>query len=569
MKKKLIGILLSLALLLTLPLGTTTALATDVPTMRVLLSIGDQTSFGVNLNGAYYITADGVSIGDIGAAGYTAAVVSGAAGPIVVLYNSAGTPLAQGANVTLTPVDAVNGTISITHPSYGSRSYRGSFTFTADGANLRLVNTLDLETYLYGVVPYEMSDSFPIEALKAQAVCARNFAYKYQTSSGYYDLGDTTTWQVYKGFDATKTNSIAAVDATRGKVLTYGGNVITCYYSASNGGWTEITQHRWTETEPLKAYDQIQQDPYDIANPSSLQERLWLPITIAGDNPIQYQNWTNGNYAANENSATGVDTVSRYMRLCALEAVRAQGYIGNVTDDIQILGFSNIVPHTYDTANGQHHGGVAGVYDGNDVTGINHCHDVMMADVTMNVMANRYGATDATGGYLFGDVDKNGSISIADYTLVRLHILGLKALEGDAPNIADVDRNGSISIADYTYIRLHILGLKGISSRTNDGVISEPIQVTFTITFSDMDVGGPYQCFFVPNLGMFIVETDGTNWYIYQRRYGHGIGMSQRGAQQRAKSIEEGGAGQTCEQILDFYFPDYQGYPTVDLQTLY
>lgn len=565
MKKKLVGIVISLALLLTLLLGSTSiVLAGDCPNIRVLLTIGSPTSFGFTLNGTYNVCVGGVVLGAIGPADYTAVVE----GTNVTVYMG-GTSVTTGGDVTLSPAD--DGTIKIIHPDYKTKYYKGDFIFTVSGGKLQLVNRVNLETYLCGVLPYEMSNSFPLEALKAQAVCARTFAALRMVGSkpeSAYDLDDTGAHaQVYEGYDATKDRCIQAVNETVNQVLKYGDTAfVNCYYSASNGGWTEITQHRWTATEPLKAYDQIKPDPYDITNPSSLQERLVLPITITPENPMQYQNWSGGAYAANGNSAGGVDTASRYLRLCALQAVRDKGYIANVSDDLQILGFSNITAKTYDNGSGQHHGG-DGSYNGNDVTGKNDCKDMTQADVTMTVLASRYARTDESSGYLLGDVDRNGTISIADYTYVRLYILGRQGLPDEALKVADVDRNGAVSISDYTYIRLHILGLKPIEGRTNDGIVKEPVAVTFTINLTDMDVGAAYQSFFVSSLGLFTTEGDGTNWYIYQRRYGHGIGLSQRGAQQRANSPDP--AVNTYTAILDFYFPDYPGYPDVHLAPLY
>ncbi len=567
MKKRLVEILISIVMLLTLLLGTTSsALAVDFTNIRVLLTIGSPTNFGIILNGSYFITSDGNPIGGIGPRDYTVQVE----GSNVSLFMDS-IKVAIGGTLTLSPQD--DKTIKINHPDIGNKEYKGEFIFTAPGGRLQLVNKLNIETYLYGVLPYEMSNTFPLEALKAQAVCARTFAATRIAGAkptDSYDLDDTGAHaQVYGGYDQSKDRCIQAVDETRNKVLKYGDSAfVNCYYSASNGGWTEITQHRWTATEPLKAYDQIKADPFDTANPSSLQERLVLPVTITAENPMQYQNWSGGVYAANSNSPVGVDTASRYLRTCALQAVKNAGYIGEVSDNIQILGFNNIVAKTYDTGSNQHHGGTSS-YNGNDVTGKNDCKDMTQADVTMTVMASRYARTDEASGFLLGDVDRNGVISIADYTFVRLYILGRQGLPDEAIKIADVDRNGTVSIADYTLIRLHILGLKAITGRTNDGIVWEPIQVTFTINLPDMDVGAAYQSFFVSSLGLFTVEFDGTNWYIYQRRYGHGIGLSQRGAQQRAKSVAEGGGGQTYDQILDFYFSNCPGYPAVTLTAMY
>ncbi len=555
MKKKAIGILMSLALVLTFMMGAaSTALAAD-PNVRVKINIGTTTQFSFVVCGGSY-TANGIALAN--GATYTVKLENGNSVNLYDSNNQLICPVGSPDALMISSAAEME-TVRLTHPTNGERDYLGELWFTISGGSLQLVNHLNIEKYLYGVVPYEMSDSFPIEALKAQAVAARTYAAnRMKGATGAYDLVDNTDDQVYKGYDSTKTNAIAAVDGTKAQVLKYGDTAyVQCYYSASNGGWTDITQHRWSTSEPLKSYNVIKEDPYDIANPSSKQERLVLPRTVTAENPLQYQNWASGSYVSNDNSPTGIANASRYLRLSALPAVAAKGYVANVTDDLEILGFSNIVAHTYDGK----HGGANG-YNGNDVTGKNDCKDMLKADVTMTVLASRY-ETPQGGGYLLGDVDMNGSISISDYTLVRLHILGIKGLSGEALTIADADRNGSISISDYTLIRLHILGLKAITGRTNDGLVREPVEVTFTIDFPVMDVGGAYPSFFDGSLGLFLVQSDDANWYIYQRRYGHGIGMSQRGAQQQANE------GRTYTQIIEFYYPNYPGYPAVTWASLY
>ena len=127
----------------------------------------------------------------------------------------------------------------------GSYNYLGDMVFTVVDGNIRVVNHVPTEEYLYGVVGYEMSDYFPLEALKAQAVCARGYGIRSITGSGTYDIGDTSSDQVYRGYNPSYTNVIAAVDGTCGEVLTYDGDVISTYYSASNGGQTELPGNAW------------------------------------------------------------------------------------------------------------------------------------------------------------------------------------------------------------------------------------------------------------------------------------------------------------------------------------
>jgi len=88
---------------------------------------------------------------------------------------------------------------------------------------IRIVNELDLEEYLLGVVPLEMSPSWPLEALKAQAVAARTFALKKRKSAsrGWLGLCDTSHCQVYGGVSAESTTSSIAVKDTAGLVLKY------------------------------------------------------------------------------------------------------------------------------------------------------------------------------------------------------------------------------------------------------------------------------------------------------------------------------------------------------------
>ena len=86
----------------------------------------------------------------------------------------------------------------IQNPSYGKLNYKGDMVVKLDNGIIRLTNHIYLETYLYGVVPSEMPNSWHVEALKAQAVAARTYAVRNKkTSSSYdYDLVDTQSSQV-------------------------------------------------------------------------------------------------------------------------------------------------------------------------------------------------------------------------------------------------------------------------------------------------------------------------------------------------------------------------------------
>ncbi len=147
--------------------------------------------------------------------------------------------------------------------------YPGHLSLTIENGILRPILTLSVEDYLLGVVPYEMSDSFPVEALKAQAVCARTYALSKVDPDKDYDVVDTTNDQVFKGYNPAYTNAFEAVRATAGVVGTYQGKLAICYYGASNGGQTELVENVWSGRGAWGFY-QITDDPYDLENPESL-----------------------------------------------------------------------------------------------------------------------------------------------------------------------------------------------------------------------------------------------------------------------------------------------------------
>lgn len=121
--------------------------------------------------------------------------------------------------------------------------YPGSVLFRANAGKLDAINAVDVEDYLRGSVPYEIGklDAARIEALKAQAIAARTYAYKHFNSREamgfdvYADVRD----QVYKGLEGATPLTDAAVKATAGVVMTHNGEFIIAYYHSTCGGKTE------------------------------------------------------------------------------------------------------------------------------------------------------------------------------------------------------------------------------------------------------------------------------------------------------------------------------------------
>ncbi len=160
--------------------------------------------------------------------------------------------------------------------SGGSSLYPGTLDVTVSASLLQAVLTLPVETYLRGVLPYEMGDGFPLEALKAQAVCARTYAMARLASQKDWDVVDTTNDQVYRG---TGNSPLCdqAIAETAGIVGTRGGKLASCYYAASNGGQTVLPSRVWPgEDDSIYA---VSDDPYDLANPDSIVRRAVLEKT--------------------------------------------------------------------------------------------------------------------------------------------------------------------------------------------------------------------------------------------------------------------------------------------------
>src|SRR5262245_50997756 len=150
-------------------------------------------------------------------------------------------------------------------PLVFKKPYRGSFTVTSDGKKLMLVNTLPLEQYLYGVVPSEMPDDWLPEALAAQAVAARTYALAGRTANGPFDVYPDTRSQVYRGIDEEVPTTTAAVDATAGEVVTYGGKIANTYFFSTSGGRTAAIADVW-KSQPIPYLVSVA-DPYDSISP--------------------------------------------------------------------------------------------------------------------------------------------------------------------------------------------------------------------------------------------------------------------------------------------------------------
>ncbi|MEI8011781.1 MAG: SpoIID/LytB domain-containing protein [Candidatus Omnitrophota bacterium] len=152
--------------------------------------------------------------------------------------------------------------------SINKRDYRGSiFLINNRGQNMTVVNTIELEQYTRGVLCREISDQWPMDALKAQAVATRTFAvYSMEKFAAHdYDVTNDIYSQVYGGRGAERYRTNVAVARTRGEVLTYNGKIFPTVFHANSGGITEDAAELWDiDILPLKGGVQ---SPFSIDSP--------------------------------------------------------------------------------------------------------------------------------------------------------------------------------------------------------------------------------------------------------------------------------------------------------------
>lgn len=386
------------------------------------------TRLGTNVSSVTMKTVGGYTSSGTAISNGSTVKVAKSGSSLVLTVN--GTQITTGPKIILNRTSSGTGCgVQFTSPSL-SNLFCGDLTFTLSGGVIQTVLTIYIETYLYGVVPYEMSNSFPIEALKAQTIAARTYALRAKRSSGSYDVTDNTSSQVFKGYNSSYKNAISAVDDTHGVVLMSGSSYAQCYYTASNGGQTESSSNAWGSSGI--SYLTVKDDPYDRENPNSIVK--------------------SHNISKNPSKKSLHSGLQSALIAAAADQLKAKG-LSTDASDVTISEIIDVEPHTpkYDTPS-------------------------------------------------------------RTYTKLRftMKLTSRSASTGNRVSTqVEVDLN--------TYSKLQSMLSLSINSADNEIVSVEEDDDSFKLSFA---------------------------------RYGHGIGMSQRGAQWMAKQY-----GMSYEDILSFYYP--------------
>lgn len=410
----------------------------------------------------------------------------------------------------------VNGTI------HGNINYLGDMRFHVSAGSILVTSHVPMEEYLYGVVAYEMSNAFPLEALKAQAVSARGYAIMSMSDKRDYDIGDTASTQVYKGFNPTYTNVIQAVNETKGQVVAYNDQVVSTYYAASNGGQTEKVSNVWGSNDASYPYLVQKDDPYDLRNPSSLTQRVFVPTQVAG---TKYDVVTAEKVVRVVNITTSLNIRSgpgtNYEAIGSAYLNQLLSYVETTTPEWHKIQFFKDGKLTDGYVSSEY-----SVVETNPQTGFLYTNPILQD--LQNRIFNALGAA-------------NG---IANAQQIKINRLD---------RFANGQRRWAEPARSYVTAMADVI----IQFKKTDGSMSAEIPVT-NVALALMNpngTGGYYlgHDYLSANLRLRFVETavdgDGTAGYnIVCLRYGHGIGMSQRGAQQMANE------GFKYNEILSFYF---------------
>lgn len=367
----------------------------------------------------------------------------------------------KGKKLTIAAKDS--GKIQITSISrnQGRPSYRGKIELNViTGKGMTIINQLQLEQYLYSVVSSEMSSSFSKEALKAQAVTARSFAYSHLESKQYKDynadLDDSTGFQVYNNLsEAASTRT--AVQETVNQVLKSGSEIINTYYYSTSSGQSATPEEVWGGSTEEKYY------------PRKLQEKDGIEKNLSTESAFK-------NFWADKKLVTFDSNSEWYRWQTTISKANLQKQINSKLSAYSSNGSKSILVKQSN-----------GTYKGVKITSI-------------------------------GSLKK---VSVCE-----------RAKSGMAKGILITGSKATIKVLNPTYVRYMLAPVSSKLEKQNGKSVSKMSIL-------------PSSFFYVTN-GK---DSEGKVCFnIYGAGYGHGVGMSQNGANQMAKE------GFSYKDIIHHYF---------------
>ena len=371
------------------------------------------------------LSAQGVWAELCGTSGYGVSVVVTGTNTMVFQYDDLG----SGTGLGIEPGQVNTGEKCATLSK--GYVYYGGFRFERiDGGDLTVVNILGLEDYVKGVVPIEMSDSWPIEALKAQAVAARSYALSLGSkhSRHHFDICAETDCQAYGGLNRAGANSNAAVDQTAGLVVTYNGQIAhTCYY-ASNGGASENSSVVYETSQANHPYLIGKIDPYEAGAPIPSSSYYWTR-SFSSDTLVSKLRALGYNVSGaitsiavtaltetgNPRTVTFTDSSGKSYSISTKNVIQKMLYLPSYRYGFDTVGQGNPAPSSSVSINGSPAGGLSGLYaiDGNgNVTAVDG-GAYMITDSGVAQVGQSSGGSGGSVGSLSSTTGSNGTFTFS------------------------------------------------------------------------------------------------------------------------------------------------------------
>lgn len=379
----------------------------------------------------------------------------------------------------------------------GTPEYYGCLQIYKEENGYSIINIVPMEQYLLTVVPSEMPSSYPLEALKAQAICARSYAYFYVLNEPGLPHGahmnDSTDYQVYNNIQETESTNLA-VRETEGMVLTGDGMPIQTYFFSTSCGFT-TNETIWKEYFGGAEWEDgvMPEVAYDVGKVVDDREVWFEPVAVAEPKAVE---------TISTESAVGI-------LYTADSLVREDNFRAYITSDVWDFLESEEQWYRW-------------TYEG-----------TISAEVIEERLKARYTARpdliltldEKNGYYVNRDIDKLGKIT---------NIEVIKRLSGGVADelLIETTKDTYLVIGEYN-IRYVLSDGKSEIVR-NDGsvvTVSNLLPSAYFIIEPEISSSGNVESISLTGGG-----------------YGHGVGMSQNGARQAALQ------GMSCEEILELFY---------------
>lgn len=413
----------------------------------------------------------------------------------------------QGERVWIVP-DVLTGKVIISNSnrSQGTPAYRGQLELLRTEAGIAVINEVLLEEYLYSVVPSEMPAGYPAEALKAQAICARTYAYGHMLHAGYPQYGahvdDSTSYQVYNNIKEQESTTTAVKDTYGQLLFTEGGGLAgTYYYSTSCGVGSDANVWK-TEAAKAITYLRPKELNFAVLEQEIAAREAAEAASAAGTDIVEQTQQENG-----KNQASG-----------QAQWDSQSGELGERLRDEE--AFAEYINSTKDNDFEAGEGWYRWTYEVEELD----------SEYLLQMLQKRYAAnsklvlTLEDGEYVSREIETDGEITDIY-----------------------VDKRGAGGVADELVIQTTENCYKVISEHNIRYVLNDGESKIHRQDGSKVNS---------PNLlpsGFFVMETRGedgrvTGYTLTGGGFGHGVGMSQNGARSMAKK------GYDSEQILLFFY---------------